>query len=353
MFGGGDASGGFSSGPGSDRMATCRVCSQKFASFPELKQHIREENHHDINMTKPITTNTTLNPSASSFVPGNITNNNNLSMNPFSSNMPRKASFDKSLTDSSISYNNKSPEMNPFSSGFSSMAPRDKNIVNTQLLSWASAGSTSQDFSMKVNPFAPQNSSTINNNNNNNNPFVKSILKTGYDDQKGENRHVNFKLNSTPDKFTSNNMTMNPSANPSFNLFANLNPNPIVSPAVPSSDASWKRQGTPAHGAIMKPQVQSMQMGHNDGNPFDTTAPAVNHAPRVKLKGKIKTNTTTVPAANTTTNNISAEAPPGLSSGKKLSRKDANASGGSEKWICRHCDIQCATSDEFEAHSRR
>ena len=36
----------------SERVPTCRVCSKSFATFPDLKQHIREENHHDVNLTK-------------------------------------------------------------------------------------------------------------------------------------------------------------------------------------------------------------------------------------------------------------------------------------------------------------
>ena len=37
---------------------SCRVCSQKFNSFYELKQHIRQENHHDASMSAGLPTQT-------------------------------------------------------------------------------------------------------------------------------------------------------------------------------------------------------------------------------------------------------------------------------------------------------
>lgn len=354
MFGG-DQNGGFYGGSasqpsGSDRMPTCRVCSQKFASFPELKQHIREENHHDVSMTKPAATPNpaALNPAASSFYPGA---NNTPAVTPFAPKAGRKASFDKSFSDTNFPPNNKSPDMNPFSSGFNSTStipPRDKNVVNTQLFPWDSKPSSFQDSSIKLNPFTSSSmGNNNNNNNNNNNPFVKSILKSGHDDHKGENRHVNFKLNSSPDKppginATSSNVTMNPSFNP-FSMSFNQ---PNASSSAPSSDAQWKRQGTPAHGAIMKPKAQFAQE-LDDQEDMSNNGASMPAAPRVKLKAKIKK--VIAPSAPDT------DAQPIFTTGKKLSpRKEAvSSSGGSEKWICRHCDVQCASSDDFEAHNRR
>jgi hypothetical protein len=361
MFGGDDTGGFFGGGgAGSDRMPTCRVCSQKFATFPELKQHIREENHHDINMTKP-SPNTTLNPTASTFIPGGFNNNNtNNASTPFVS---KKSS--KSFPDSNnISSFNKSPEMNPFTGNFNSTSipPRDKAVMNSQLFPWGNtSASSSQDSTStktNLNPFAPSN--PTNNNSSINNPFVKSILKSGFDDQKGDSRHVNFKLGSSPDKLVNSNNNNNPfatannnvSMNPFINPFTNPSVNQLVSPGSSSSDSSWKRQGTPAHGAIMKPNMQpAVSHENNDVHAPPHTDAFTGGAPRVKLKGKIKASTTAM---------APSEAPSGLVSGKKVSpRKVTDPSSGSsmheksEKWICRYCDVQCSTSDEFEAHNRR